>query len=144
MASCSSAFAQSAQGHLIKNTTKNHESGLLKEQCLCPHLGQHGAGNAREEGAPKNGLFWGKLQVVWLKWKCTSMPTTVNKHDYPTKNRVKDRRNEGHVQCNCILLIAVKKAEEQAKAELEVEIGYFDLFEIDSSQSQNNPPSLPP
>jgi hypothetical protein len=29
----------------------------------------------------KNRLFWGKPQVVWLKWKCTGMPTAVNKHD---------------------------------------------------------------
>jgi len=33
---------------------------------------------------PKNGLHWGKPQVVQLnfKWKYTGMPTAVNKHDY--------------------------------------------------------------
>ncbi len=34
---------------------------------------------------PKNGLHlhWGKPQMVLLKWKCTGMSITVNKHDYP-------------------------------------------------------------
>jgi hypothetical protein len=90
---------------------------------------------------PKNGLFWGKPQVVRLKWKCTGVPTTVNKHDYPTEYWVKDKRGEWHVQCDCILLITVKKAEERAKAELEMESDYVDLFEIDRRQSQNDPPS---
>jgi hypothetical protein len=93
---------------------------------------------------PKNGLFWGKPQVVRLKWKCTGMPTTVKKHDYPTDYRVKDRRGEWHVQYNCIMLITVKKAEEWAKVELEAESNYVDLFGFNSSQSQNDPPSPPP
>jgi hypothetical protein len=42
---------------------------------------------------PVNGLFWGEPQVVRLrwKWKCTGTPTVVNKHDYPTEYRVKDK-----------------------------------------------------
>ncbi len=36
------------------------------------------------------------------------------------------------------------KSEEQKKAELEVESGYVNLFGLNSSQSQNNPPSPPP
>jgi hypothetical protein len=92
----------------------------------------------------KNGLFWGKLQVVRLKWKCTGTPTTVNKHDYQMEYKVKDRGGEWHVQCNCIVLITVKRLEDRAKAELEVECGYLNLFGINSSQSQDNPPSTPP
>jgi hypothetical protein len=88
---------------------------------------------------PKNGLFWGKPQVVQLKWKCTGTPTSVKKHDYLTEYKVKDRQGEWHVQCNCIVLITVNKAEDQAKVELEVKSGYVDLFGIDSSQSQDNP-----
>ena len=30
---------------------------------------------------PKNSLFWGKPQVVQLKWKCIGMPTAINKHN---------------------------------------------------------------
>jgi hypothetical protein len=39
------------------------------------------------------------------------------------------------------MLITVKKAEEHAKAELEVESNYGNLFRLDSSQSQNDPPN---
>ena len=94
---------------------------------------------------PVNGLFWGEPQVVRLRWKCTCTPTAVNKHDYPTEYRVKDKRSEWHVQCDCIVLVTVKKAEERAQAELEVATSYIDLFGIDSSQSQrsDDPPSPP-
>ncbi len=30
---------------------------------------------------PKYSLFWGKPQVVQLKWKCIGMPTAINKHN---------------------------------------------------------------
>jgi hypothetical protein len=55
----------------------------------------------------------------------------------------KDKRGEWHLQCNCIIIITAKKVEERAKAKLEVESNYVDLFGIDSSQSQNNPPNPP-
>ena len=97
---------------------------------------------------PVNGLFGGEPQVVRLRWKCTCTPTAVNKHaDYPTEYRVKDKRGEWHVQCDCIVLVTVvRKAEEQTQAELEVESSYMDLFGINSSQSQRSdgPPSPPP
>jgi hypothetical protein len=48
---------------------------------------------------------------------------------------VKDKKGEWQVQCGCILLITVKKSEEQAKAELEVKSDYLDLVGLDSSQS---------
>ena len=48
------------------------------------------------------------------------MPTAVNKHDNSTKYKVKDRHGEKHMQCDCIVLIIVKKADERPKAELEV------------------------
>ena len=94
---------------------------------------------------PVNGLFWGKPQVVRLRWKYMGTPTAVNKHDYPTEYRVKNKQGEGHVQCNCIMLVIVKKAEERTQAELEVGTSYVNLFGIDSSQSQrsDNPPSPP-
>jgi hypothetical protein len=96
---------------------------------------------------PVNGLFWGEPHVVRLRWKCTGTPTAVNKHDYPTeyRDRVKDKRGEWHVQCDCIVLVTVKKAEEKMQAELEVGTSYVDLFGIDSSQSQrsDDPPSPP-
>jgi len=83
---------------------------------------------------PLNGLFWGEPQVVQLRWKCTGTPTRVDKHDYLTEHRVKDKQGEWHVQCDCIVLVTVRKAEEQTQAELEVETSYVDLFGIDSSQ----------
>jgi hypothetical protein len=72
-------------------------------------------------------------------------PTAVNKHDYPTEYRVKDKRGEWHVQCDCIVIVTVRKAEERTQAELEVVTSYVDFFGIDSSQSQrsDDPPSPP-
>jgi hypothetical protein len=95
---------------------------------------------------PVNGLFWGEPQVVRLRWKCTGTPTAVNKHDYLTEYRVRDKRGEYHVQCDCIVIMTVKKAEERTQVELEVVTSYVDLFGIDSSQSQrsDDPPSPPP
>ena len=96
---------------------------------------------------PKNGLFWGETQVVRLRWKCTGTPTAVNKHDYPTEYKVKDKKGEWHVQCDCIVLVTVKKAEERTQAEVEVESRYADLFGTDSSQESqrsDDPPSPPP
>ena len=94
---------------------------------------------------PVNGLFWGKPQVVRLRCKCMGTPTAVNKHDYPKEYRVKDKRGEWHVQCDCIMLVTVKKAEERMQVKLEVETSYVNLFEINSSQSQrsDDPPSPP-
>ncbi len=92
-----------------------------------------------------NGLFWGEPQVARLMWKCTGIPTAVNKHDYPTEYKVRDKRGEWHVQCDCIVIVTVRKAEERTQAELEVATSYIDLFGIDSSQSQrsDDPPSPP-
>ena len=92
-----------------------------------------------------NGLFWGEPQVVRLGWKCTGTPTRVDKHDYPTEYRVKDKRGEWHVQCDCIMIVTVRKAEEWTQAELGVATSYIDLYGIDSSQSQrsDDPPSPP-
>ncbi len=45
-----------------------------------------------KEMHPKNGLFWGKPQVVRLKWRCTGMPTSVKKHEYLTEYKVKDEQ----------------------------------------------------
>jgi hypothetical protein len=95
---------------------------------------------------PVNSLFWGEPQVVRLRWKCTGTPTAVNKHDYPTEYRVRDKRGVWHVQCDCtIVIVTVRKAEERTQAELEVATSYVDLFGIDSSQSQrsDDPPSPP-
>ena len=94
---------------------------------------------------PVNGLFWGEPQVVRLRWKCSGTPTAVNKHDYPTEYKVRDKRGVWHVQCDCIVIVTVRKAEERTQAELEVATSYVDLFGIDSSQSQrsDDPPSPP-
>ena len=48
------------------------------------------------------------------------MPTAVNKHDNSTEDKMKDRCSEKHMQCDCIVLIIIKKADERPKAELEV------------------------
>ena len=95
---------------------------------------------------PVNGLFWGEPQVARLKWKCTGTPTAVNKHDYPTEYKVRDKKGEYQVQCDCIVIVTVRKAEERTQAELEVATSYVDLFGIDSSQSQrsDDPPPSPP
>ena len=95
---------------------------------------------------PVNGLFWGEPQVARLRWKCTGTPTAKNKHDYPTGYRVRDKRGVWQVQCDCIVIVTVRKAEERTQAELEVATSYVDLFGIDSSQSQRSdgPPSPPP
>jgi hypothetical protein len=94
---------------------------------------------------PVNGLFWGEPQVARLMWKCTGTPTAVNKHDYPTEYKVRDNRGVWHVQCDCILIVTVRKAKERTQVELEVSTSYADLFGIDSSQSQrsDDPPSPP-
>jgi hypothetical protein len=93
---------------------------------------------------PVNGLFWGEPQVARLRWKCTGTPTAKNKHDYPTGYRVRDKRGVWQVQCDCIVIVTVRKAEERTQAELEVATSYVDLFGIDSSQSQrSDPPSSP-
>jgi len=73
---------------------------------------------------PLNGLCWGERKVVQLRWKCTGTPTRVDKHDYLTEYRVKDKRGKWHVQCDCIMLVTVRKAEERTQAELEVESSY--------------------
>ncbi len=83
--------------------------------------------------------------VVHLKWKCTGTPVVVVK-DYPTSYKVKDKFGEVHTQCNCIVLITVKKAEEQFREVVEEERGFVDLFD-GSSQSQMSgysPPTPPP
>jgi hypothetical protein len=92
---------------------------------------------------PVNGLFWGKPQVARLMWKCTGTPTAINKHDYPTEYMVRDKRGVWHVQCDCIVIVTVRKAEERTQAELEVSTSYVDLFGINSSKSQrsDDPPS---
>ncbi len=36
--------------------------------------------------------------------------TRVDKPDYPTEYRVKDKRGEWHVQCNCIVLVTINKS----------------------------------
>ncbi len=33
----------------------------------------------------------------------------MNKHNYLTEYRVKDRQSEWHVQCNCIVLVTVRR-----------------------------------
>jgi hypothetical protein len=74
-------------------------------------------------------------------------PTAVNKHDYPMEYKVRDKRGVWRVQCDCIVLVTARKAEERTQAELEVESSYMDLFGVDSSQSQSqrsDPPSSPP
>ncbi len=78
-------------------------------------------------------------------WKCTGTPTAINKHDYPTEYKVRDNRGVWHVQCDCIVIVTVRKAEERTQAELEVVTSYVDLFGINSSQSQrsDDPPSPP-
>ncbi len=114
---------------------------------------QHDEGNARiiawddtvqeMEGKkvyPKNGLYWGSPQVAHLKWKCTGMPIAINKLNYQTLYWVKVR-GEWHVQCDCIVLITVQSAENCVANELEVKSGYVDLFGVDSSQSQDDPPT---
>ena len=93
---------------------------------------------------PVNGLFWGEPQVARLRWKCTGTPTAKNKHDYPTGYRVRDKRGVWQVQCDCIVIVTVRKAEERTQAELEVATSYVDLFGIDSSQSQRSDPPSPP
>jgi hypothetical protein len=82
--------------------------------------------------------------VVHLKWKCTGTPIVAVK-DYPTSYKVKDKLGEVHTQCNCIVLITVKKAEERFREAVKEERGFVDLFD-GSSQSQMSgysPPSSP-
>ena len=65
-------------------------------------------------------------------------PTRGDKHDYPTEYRVKDKQGEWHMQCNCIVLVTVRKAEERTQAELEVATSYVE------SKRSDDPPSPPP
>ena len=50
------------------------------------------------------------------------------------------------MQCNCMVIVIVKKAEERAQVEVEVESSYVDPFGIDRSQSQksDDPPISKP
>jgi hypothetical protein len=64
---------------------------------------------------PVNGLIWGEPQVARLMWKCMGTPTAVNKHDYPTEYKVRDKRGVWHVQCDCIVIVTVRKAEERTQ-----------------------------
>ena len=92
----------------------------------------------------KQGLFGGTPMVMHLKWKCTGTPI-VNVKDYPTSYKVKDEFGEVHTQCNCIVLITIKKAEEWIKEAIEEERGFVNLFS-NSSQSQMSgysPPTPP-
>jgi len=103
----------------------------------------------RQNVRPLNGLFWGKQQLVRLRWKCTGTPTAVKKHNYLTEYKVRDKRGVWHVQCHCIVLVTVRKAEGRTQVELEVESSYMDLFGVGSSQSQSqsqrsDSPSPPP
>ena len=73
--------------------------------------------------------------------------TAVNKHDYPTEYKMKDKKGEWHMQYDCIVLVTVKKVEEWTQAEMEVESSYIELFGIGSSQESqrsDGPPSPPP
>ena len=93
----------------------------------------------------KQGLLGGTPMVVHLNWKCTGTPI-VNVKDYPTSYKVKDKFGEVHTQCNCIILVTVKKAAERFKEAVKEERGSVDLFG-DSSQSQMSgysPPTPPP
>ena len=74
-----------------------------------------------------NGLFWDEQQVVRLRWKCTGTPTAVKKHDYLMEYKLRDKRGDWHVQCDYIVLVTVRKAEERTQAELEVESSYTSL-----------------
>jgi hypothetical protein len=92
----------------------------------------------------KQGLFWGAPMAVHLKWKCTGTPIVAVK-DYSTSYKVKDKFGEVLTQCNCIVLITVKKAEERFREAVEEKRGFVDLFG-GSSQSQMSgysPPSPP-
>jgi hypothetical protein len=51
---------------------------------------------------PVNGLFWGEPQVARLMWKCTGTPTAVNKHDYPTGYKVRDKKVS--IKCSATVL----------------------------------------
>ena len=127
----------------VKKILKKPWARITVRAALASSLGTMQRQNVR----PLNGLFWGKRQVVRLRWKCTGTPTAVNKHNYPTEYKVRDKRGVWHVQCDCIVLVTARKAEERTQAELEVESSYMDLFGVDSSQSQSqrsDPPSPPP
>ncbi len=89
---------------------------------------------------PKHGLFWGKPQVVYLKWKCTGTFIVIDKLNYHMPYWVKIL-GEWHMQCDCIVLITVQSANNQICSELEIKSGYVDLFGVNSSQSQDNPPT---
>ena len=51
--------------------------------------------------------------------------------------RVKDKRGEWHMQCDCIVLVTAK-VEERTQREFEVKTSYINLFGIDSNQSQRS------
>ncbi len=38
------------------------------------------------------------VRPVNLKWKCTGIPTAINKYDYPTGYKVRDNKDVWHVQ----------------------------------------------
>ena len=52
------------------------------------------------------------------------MTSTITRTEF----KVKDKKGVWHVQCDCIVLVTVRKAEERTQSELEVESSYVNLF----------------
>jgi hypothetical protein len=71
-------------------------------------------------------------------------PIAADKLNYPRPSAYHVKmRGEWHMQCNCIVLITVQSAENCVANELEVKSSLVDLFGVNSSQSQDNPPTPP-
>ena len=69
----------------------------------------------------------------------------MNVKAHPTSYKVKDKFGELHTQCNCIVLITIKKVEERFKEAVEEERDFVDLFGNSSQHQMSgyNPPSPP-
>jgi hypothetical protein len=91
----------------------------------------------------KQGLFGGAPMVVHLKRKCTGTPIMVVK-DYPTSYKVKDKFSEVHTQCNCIVLITVKKAEERFREAVEEERFCGPLWQQQPESDERLQSPIPP
>jgi hypothetical protein len=83
---------------------------------------------------------------VHLKWECTGAFKIV-KRDYEINYVNVDSRDNKNRQCNSVLIVQEKKAEERAATEAKVNKGQMSLFgsfSQGSHGSSGNPPSPPP
>jgi hypothetical protein len=94
-------------------------------------LRQPGGIGAQQGSAPKEWPLLGQA-IVGAK-----------KRDYPTEYNVRDTCGHKHTQCNCIIIVTVKKVDEQPKVELEVNTGSVNFLGLTAARARGAATCLP-